>query len=346
VDTGRSPTPLRSETAVRSTLTIDIELTNHCNAACRFCPRDAMPHEGLMRPEVFECSLARAVEFHALARQLPTPQEPTIVFCGTGEPLVNRRTADYVRRVREAGLPCQLTTNGSLLSHEAATAMLDAGLMWINVSVSEIGEEYEQVYGLPFAQTRDNVLRFLDLAYDRCVVCIIVVDHRRDARRLRAIEDYWRSCGVDHVLRFGLVNRAGSLRLPDAAPLQPASSGEAAQRGDASEHQPICPAPFMHLFIGYDGRYYLCSSDWQKEVAFGSVFERSFAAITTEKLARVGSREPLCKRCTLDPINLLARRRQVADPTSSRPFDASIEDILANDRAARTLAAEVIAWTR
>jgi hypothetical protein len=76
------------------------------------------------------------------------------------------------------------------------------------------------------------------------------------------------------------------------------------------------------------------------------VFERSFAAITAEKLARVGSRKPLCKRCTLDPINLVARRRHVADPTASRPFDATIEDILDNDRAARRLAAEVIAAAR
>jgi hypothetical protein len=54
----------------------------------------------------------------------------------------------------------------------------------------------------------------------------------------------------------------------------------------------------------------------------------------------------LCKRCTLDPINLVARRRHVADPTASRPFDATIEDILDNDRAARRLAAEVIAAAR
>jgi hypothetical protein len=74
--------------------------------------------------------------------------------------------------------------------------------------------------------------------------------------------------------------------------------------------------------------------------------ERSFAEITAEKLARVGSREPPGKRCTLDPVNLLARRRHVADATASRPFDATIEDILDNDRAARTLAAEIVAWAR
>ena len=40
---------------------VDIELTNRCNAKCHFCPRDQTPHEGLMSPEVFDQSLRRAV---------------------------------------------------------------------------------------------------------------------------------------------------------------------------------------------------------------------------------------------------------------------------------------------
>lgn len=326
-------------------LTIDIELTNRCNAACGFCPRDAMPHQGIMPPEVFERSLARAVEFQMLARELPTALEPTIVFCGTGEPLVNRRAAHYVRRVRDAGFSCQLSTNGSLLSRETGSALLDAGLTCINVNVSDIGEDYEQVYELPFPRTRDNVMRFIELARGRCVVCIIVVDHRRDPRHLRAMEEYWRARGVGHVLRFGLANRGGSLRTAGAALPAPRVRDRIFAWRGMPDIRPICPAPFMHLFIGYDGRYYLCSSDWQKEVAFGSVFETSFAAITAEKLARVSTREPICKRCSLDPVNLLLRRQRAVDATASRPFDATREELVENDRVARALADDIIAST-
>src|SRR5262245_40707742 len=156
--------------------TIDIELTNRCNARCEFCPRDAMPHEGVMRPDVFDRSLARAVEFQALARGLPSPVSVTVTFCGTGEPLIHRRAAEYVRRVRDAGLACQLTTNGSLLSRATALALLDAGLEWLTVNVSDLGADYERVYGLSFARTCDNVEQFIGLAGGRCVVCIVVVD--------------------------------------------------------------------------------------------------------------------------------------------------------------------------
>jgi protein tyrosine phosphatase len=111
----------------------------------------------------------------------------------------------------------RVSTNSSLLSGDRALALLDAGLEWINVNVSDLGTDYERVYGIPFAPTRDNVERFIALARGRCVVCIIVVDHRRDETHLREVEAYWRSRGVDHVFRYGLVNRGGSLRLATAA---------------------------------------------------------------------------------------------------------------------------------
>ncbi len=41
-------------------LTIDIEITNRCNATCHFCPRDATPHQGIMSVETFDKALARA----------------------------------------------------------------------------------------------------------------------------------------------------------------------------------------------------------------------------------------------------------------------------------------------
>jgi organic radical activating enzyme len=316
-------------------LTIDIELTNRCNATCAFCPRDVMPRQGLMAPEVFEQSLARAVEFAAFARRLRTPLEITVVFCGTGEPLVHRRAAEWVGRVRDAGLACQVSTNGALLSQATSLALLDAGLGTINVNASDLDADYERVYALPFATTRDNVERFVALSRGRCVVNVVLVDHRRDPAHLRTLAAFWRARGVDHVLPFGLVNRAGAVRLPAAAlPDAP---------DDAGAPRPLCAAPFMHLFVGWDGRYYLCSSDWRKEVPFGSVFDASFADITAAKLVRVASREPICTRCTLDPANLLRRRRHVVDATRSRPFEVDTAELLDNDRRARALASDVIA---
>jgi len=68
---------------------------------------------------------------------------------------------------------------------------------------------------------------------------------------------------------------------------------------------PLCGAPWGFLFVGYDGNYYLCCSDWRKQASLGSVFDHSFLQVTRQKLAMVLSREPVCKTCNHDPINML-----------------------------------------
>src|SRR6476619_4850754 len=103
-------------------LSVDIELTNRCNAKCHFCPRDQTPHEGLMTPEVFDQSLHRAVEYRALAADV-LDESVGISLCGLGEPLLNRHAPTFVRQVKEAGFDVSLSSNGSILSEEKGRAL-------------------------------------------------------------------------------------------------------------------------------------------------------------------------------------------------------------------------------
>jgi hypothetical protein len=79
----------------------------------------------------------------------------------------------------------------------------------------------------------------------------------------------------------------------------------------------LCAAPFVFIFIGYDGNYYLCCSDWKKEVPLGSVSDFPINAIVGEKLDRVATREPICKSCNWDPLNLLADELRAVDEGES-----------------------------
>ena len=36
----------------------------------------------------------------------------------------------------------------------------------------------------------------------------------------------------------------------------------------------VCGAPFRYIFVGYDGNYYLCGSDWKRQVPLGTVKTR------------------------------------------------------------------------
>ena len=61
---------------------------------------------------------------------------------------------------------------------------------------------------------------------------------------------------------------------------------------------------------GYDGKYYLCCSDWEKQAPMGTVFDGSFLDVTAAKLRHMIDRQAVCKTCNLDPINKLTEALQ------------------------------------
>jgi hypothetical protein len=75
----------------------------------------------------------------------------------------------------------------------------------------------------------------------------------------------------------------------------------------------------VYPFIGYDGNYYLCSSDWRKEVDLGSVFERRLVDLLEDKAEQVCGASPICRDCTHEPTNAMAHA--LARAAEARPED-------------------------
>ena len=85
--------------------TIDIEITNRCNATCHFCPRDATPHQGIMDVDTFDKALQRAVDYRQVVKEVamshgvsPYEHSPEDVTPGA-------RTADFDMWPREGAMP-------------------------------------------------------------------------------------------------------------------------------------------------------------------------------------------------------------------------------------------------
>jgi MoaA/NifB/PqqE/SkfB family radical SAM enzyme len=299
-------------------VTIDIELTNRCNAKCYFCPRDQTPHQGLMSADVFHQALDRAIEFRQSCIDLHGTDAVRISLCGLGEPLLNPRASEAVRKVKEAGFECVMSSNGSVLDERKSGALLDAGLDAMNINVGDHDEEYEQIYKLPFDKTLRNVVRFNEMAGDDCETSIVLVDYRH---------------GLKHFVFFDIMNRGGALFVDEMQFESSPYVASARTLLDTKGGHVLCAAPFVFIFVGYDGNYYLCCSDWKKEVSLGSVFEYSMNALVAEKLERVLSREPICKSCNWDPLNLLADELKAVDAGES---DRETVDNLVDDMAATT----------
>ena len=288
-----------------SSVNVDIELTNRCNADCYFCPRDQTPHQGLMSEATFDRALERVVQYRDLARER-ADSDVTVSLCGLGEPLLNKLAPAAVRKVREADLFCAMASNASLLDTTRAEALLDAGLQRIDINVGERDEGYDDIYKLPWEKTRDNILRFHELSDGRCEVRIILVDHRRDPEHLADVRRFWEGHGITSFHRFDIMNRGGALFVEHMDFETMPELARARELIDERGGNLLCMAPFVFLFIGYDGQYYLCCSDWKKETPLGSVFDRSFVDVMAPKLEHLASREPVCRSCNWDPANRLA----------------------------------------
>jgi len=288
-----------------ATYTIDIELTNRCNADCYFCPRDATPHQGLMTDEVFEQALVRAAQIRDRNTAADPTMETIISFCGLGEPLLHKRAAEYVQRAGDEGFTTAMSSNASLLDEKRATALLEAGLGCIYINVGERDQGYVDIYKLPFEKTRDNIVRFAEMAGGRCGLVIVLVDHRRDRAHVADMEQYWRDLGMTSFATFDIMNRGGALFV-DHMQYDTRPELATAQRMIAARHgEALCSVPFFSTFVGYDGNIYLCCSDWKKEAVVASVFDDA-AVYDLPKLGFVAGREPVCRTCNLDPLNALA----------------------------------------
>jgi MoaA/NifB/PqqE/SkfB family radical SAM enzyme len=261
------------------------------------------PHQGLMSPEVFDQSLARAVEYKEISESLQLPGEVQVSLCGLGEPLLNKHAATFTRQVRDAGLLCMMSSNAALLDERRGSALLEAGLQRILLNVGDLDDEYEDIYKLPFEKTRDNVVRFNEMAGDDCQVWIILVDHHQDPAHIQRMKDYWADQGVKLYMEFEIMNRGGALFVDHMQYADYPEQAEARALLDESGSPPYCVVPFIGTFVGYDGQYYLCCSDWTKKVPLGSVFDESIVSILRQKLETTLHREPICLTCNHDPIN-------------------------------------------
>jgi len=284
--------------------TVDIELTNRCNADCYFCPRDATPHQGLMSDEVFDRSLERAIDIRRINKEINESVDTVISMCGLGEPLLHKRAADFIARARAEDFHVSMSSNAALLDERRGSAVLEAGLQRVYINVGERDQDYKDIYKLPFERTRDNIVRFNEVADGRCEVIIVLVDHRRDKQHVQEMEDYWRALGLTSFTRFDIMNRGGALFVDHMQYDHRSELDVARQMIDDRKGEALCAVPFLSTFIGYDGNIYLCCSDWKKEAPIASVFDDD-VPISATKVTMLASREPVCKTCNLDPLNHL-----------------------------------------
>lgn len=278
---------------------IDIELTNRCNAQCTFCPRDQTPEQGFMTFETFKKCIDRALELE---------QVPKFHSAGQGEPTLHPLLPDFAQYMFDRGLEYGFTTNGSLLTEQLAQRVLDARINHITFSISDLGDDYEEIYALKFDTTRDNILRFLDMniACGKPVRTMVnMVAHDINRSKLNKYREFWTQAGIDEIYSPEQCNRAGACDNGNYFIGNSRHHDEAVKVLKENNLTHVCGVPFVLLFVGWNGQYYLCCNDYRKLTPLGSVFDYSIEEMDHIKTAKFFETEApaACKDCDFDVIN-------------------------------------------
>lgn len=127
---------------------VNLELTNHCNLRCTFCPVNTT----MRRPKGFMDG--------ALFRRVidENPFLDFVLAFQWGEPLLHPEFFDLVRYAADRGVRTMITSNGTHLTPENRRKLLECGLERITFSVDGDHETHFAVRGYPLARLREDIL--------------------------------------------------------------------------------------------------------------------------------------------------------------------------------------------
>jgi MoaA/NifB/PqqE/SkfB family radical SAM enzyme len=276
-----------------------VELTNRCNALCTFCPRDKTPKQGFMSEAVFHQAVQRAVE-----------ENLTVMLTGQGESLIHPNFEDYISYIVQQNAAFALTTNAALLTPERSAFLLESRIARITFSISDFDADYEKVYNLDFDNMRRNVDAYMSINNQRAEsmrseVWISIVEHDINRDKIPEMTAYWEALGVTGVYVFRQINRGGACQTNHYFLRSDAHRAEAealmASRGVST----LCNLAFVAPFIGWNGQYYICCSDYEKVEPLGNVFDYSLDQIDQVKKESIYRGNSACLKCNYDPVNVV-----------------------------------------
>ncbi len=112
---------------------IELEITNHCNFQCIMCKTGtgtAKRERGYMTDEIYD-KLIWEVKGKKIAFK----------FVGQGEPTLHPRFMEYIKKAKENGIICHLTTNGSMFDEKFMEQLVESKIDSVKFSFQGVNQE-------------------------------------------------------------------------------------------------------------------------------------------------------------------------------------------------------------
>lgn len=104
----------------------EVGLAGACNHRCIFCAADYMGYEPTILPKQI---------LHTRFQEMHEKGLKSVLFAGTGEPLLNKDASEIINDAKKIGIDVALSTNGVLFTEEVAGVCMES-ISWIRFSTS------------------------------------------------------------------------------------------------------------------------------------------------------------------------------------------------------------------
>jgi MoaA/NifB/PqqE/SkfB family radical SAM enzyme len=243
---------------------IAIEPVMGCNLRCPMCAVPDAPHSTNGRkPTLMPLDL-----YQRIIEQI-SDRRRGVMLTIMGEPLLHPQLADFVAIAKKAGHHVAIITNGTRLTRERSTALLDAGLDYLAMSMDGLTKAtYE---GLRIGSTHETVLQnFLDLIEvntARGTPLRVELNYVVTSGTAHEQEAYYRrfSPHVRKINFIPLCDWGGQLQLGEE--LGPVAAPPGRQRL-------ACFGLWGSMYISAEGRAMMCCADFRYAARLPSITER------------------------------------------------------------------------
>ena len=274
---------------------IELETVRACNARCTFCAIDNWADKkvkDLLLPEDLIEKFYNDIQPHV-------QQIDTVCLCRDGEPLLDRKLADRIAKLKEMGIAnVTFSTNAQLLTAKRSQEFIDAGLTEIFFSIDGYSKEvFESIRkNLHFEKVISNVKKFVELRDAaksplRIRIRLVITDENK-----HEVDDwynFWKP-----ILR--------SSDLIQARPLH--NWGNQLNKENESNIEKYneipCIAPFNMFVVHQDGRVVMCGHDYKSKHVIGDYNTQSISQIWNgEEVNKIRHYHLNKQRCKVEMCN-------------------------------------------
>lgn len=282
---------------------VSVEPANFCQLRCPECPVGMAQTENRRPGRTMPMELFRTILNEVRAHT------HTMQFYFQGEPLLNRQLPEMIRLAHDEGLYTIVSTNAQALDQAAATALVEAGLNRIIVSMDGYSQVvYEQYRVGGSVQKVKDALRFVSEAKrqhrSRLVIelqCLMLSTNEAEWGTLRR---EYRQLGADRLT----LKTAQLYNFVHGNPMMPADSRYARYRYDAKLDKYVlkrrlrnrCLRLWSGCVIDADGNVLPCCYDKSEQFVLGNIREQSLRQIWHGAKAREFRSAVMTRRAQID----------------------------------------------